>query len=204
MDSKQPVNFYFGGLGESGLITGSASNPGDKTSTAYIILQNDRLHQKVKELETEMNELNAKVQELEDDNESFESKRTSLMGLVKNEGEFNRLSRDLVEIYDNSIGTIPKLKGEFEWNIKFFGTSFMVLEICLILYKFYNYDFFSIFEMLVLNGIIIYVMMKNYKLYCNIIKINDIKYRSDVKKIRDEMKRAMKGNDYLGELIDRL
>jgi len=204
MDPKQPVNFYFGGLAESGLLAGASSTTGDKASTSYLIIQNNDLHQKVRNLEVEINELSTKVQELEDENESFDSKNSSLKGYIKNEGEFNRLAKNLIGHYDKAIGTIPKLDEEIRWNVKYMGAAFVVLQVCLLVYKLYTYDFLASIEMLVMNGIIVYITTEIYKPYCDIVKIRNIRDRSDVQSIRNEMKRAMVGNDYLNQLVDRL
>jgi hypothetical protein len=201
--STQPVNFYFGNLETSGLI-GEVSETSNKTSTNYIILQNDFLHNRVKELEDEVSDLSKQVEELEDDNESLEISKTSLKGYIKNQGEFNRLSKNLVEIYDNSINNISKSKDELEWNLKFFGAAFVMLEIVIILYKIYNLDMYGIVDFMIINGFGFYVITKIYKSYCEIVKIKNIKNTVSVFKIKEDMKEASKGNDYLNDLIDRL
>jgi hypothetical protein len=199
----QPVNFYFGGLESSGLVSGDISD-NSKTSTNYIILQNDHLHTRVKELEDEVRDLTKQVEELEDDNESLETSKTSLKGYVQNQGEFNRLSKKLVEVYDTSINGITKSKDELEWNIKFLGISFIVLELCLFLMKLYYFDIYGIIEMSILNGTGCYIAMKVYKPYSDIVKIKNVRHLQVVVKIKEDMKDASKGNDYLNELIDRL
>jgi regulator of replication initiation timing len=201
MESKQPVNFYFGNnLKESGI----GSDSSDKTSTNYIILQNDFFHERVKELENEITELKSQVEELENDNESLEISKTSLKGYIKNEGEYNRLAKNLVEIYDITLGTIPKIKEEIEWNIKYFGTAFIMLEICMLIYKFYNFDILSIIELIILNGLVSYIILKLYKPYIQLINIKNIKNIQSVHKIKQDMKDASRGNDYLSELIDKI
>jgi hypothetical protein len=202
MDTKQPVNFYFGGLEKSGLINNTDSV--DKTSTNYIIFQNDHLHTRVKDLEDQVSELTVLVSELEDDNESLEQSKTNLKGYVQNQGEYNRLSKNLIEIYDNAIGGLNKHKEELEWNAKYFGIAFIVFEVCLLIYKFYNFDIIGITELIMINGGGGYVLMKTYKPYVEIVKIKNVKYTQSVLKIKEQMKEASKGNDYLSELIDKL
>jgi hypothetical protein len=204
MDPKSSQHFYFGNLPNSGIVNESGSGSQDKTSSSYIILQNDFFHKRNKELETEISELNAKLQELEDETESLETSKTSLKGYIKNEGEYSRLSKNLVEIYDTMIGTIPKHKDEIEWNIKFLGISFIVFEFCLFLYKLYSLNFFGIVELLIINGVISYIGLKIFKPYTEIIKIRNIRHLQSVIKIKEGMKDASRGNDYLTELIDRL
>jgi len=206
MENKQPVNFYFGGLDKSGLVNSSELT--DKTSINYIIFQNDCLHTRVKELENEVRELTNQVSELEDDNESLEISKTNLKGYVKNQGEFNRLSKNLVSVYDTAIGTITKYKDELEWNVKYFGILFLVFEVIVFFYRIYYItniiDIFGLIEMLIINGLAGYVVMKIYKPYCEIIKIKNIKQLQTVVKIKEQMKESSKGNDFLNELIDRL
>ncbi len=202
MDTKQPVNFYFGGLEKSGLINNTESI--DKTSTNYIILQNDHLHKQVKELENSVHELTNQISELEDDNESLETSKTNLKGYVQNQGEYNRLSKILIESYDNAITSINKHKEEFEWNVKFLGSAFIIMEVCLLLYKLYNFDIIGAIEIFIMNGSIGYIVMKIYKPYTELIKIRNIKHVQSIVKIREQLREASKGNDYLTELIDKL
>jgi len=198
MESKQPI-FYFGNLDKSGFIT----EANDKNSTNYIIYQNDYLHKRVKELEDEVHELNSKITDIEEDNESLEISKTSLKGYVQNQGEYNKLSRNLVEIYNNAIGNISKNKEEIEWNIKFLGSGFIILEVSLFLFKLYNFDFFGIIEMLILNGFVWYIILKIQRPYNDIIKIRNIKNIASVIKIKEQLNETSKGNDYLSELIDK-
>lgn len=204
-ESTQPVNFYFGNLKNSGLVSEEIWGiPVDKTSTNYIILQNDFLHGRVKELEEEIHELGIKIDELEDDNISLETSKTSLKGYVQNQGELNKLSKKLVDIYDTSINSITKSKNELEWNLKVFGIVFVALEIILLLYKIFNLDIFGTIEHMITNGAGCYVAINVYKPYCEIVGVRNINSAQNVLKIKHEMKEASKGNDYLNDLIDRL
>jgi hypothetical protein len=198
----QPVNFYFGGLDKAGFV--NPSDSADKKSTNYIIFQNDRLHAMLKKLEDELHELTLKNDELENDNESLETSKTNLKGYVQNQGEYNRLSKKLVDVYETAITGINKYKDELEWNIKYLGLAFILLEIALFIYKLYNFDLFGAIEMFILNGAVAYIVSKVYKPYTEIVKIRNIKYTQTVVKIKEELKETSKGNDYLNDLIDRL
>ena len=197
--SAQPVNFYFGNLEKSGILADEST---DKTSSTYIILQNDYLHTKVKELEEEVREMTEKISELEEDNESLETSKTSLKGYVQNQGEFNRLSKNLVEIYDISFGNITKQKEELEWNLKCMSIVFVVIQFGMILFNIYNFDILAIIELLVIDCWFFQLVKKIYDPYCEIVKLRNIKNLQTVVKIKEEMKNASRGNDYLNELID--
>jgi len=202
MDSKQPVNFYFGGLEKSGIVSASESN--DKSSLSYIIFQNDNLHGRVRELESSVSDLTNQVKELEDDNDSLEVSKTSLKGYVQNQGQYNKYSKNLVEIYDFAISGVGKQKEEFEWNIKFFGMAFIALEMSFFLYRLYNLDIFGIIEITILNCAGGYICMKVYSSYREFINIRNIGNVASVIKIKGMMKDASKGNDYLGDLVDKM
>lgn len=205
--AAQPTaNFYFGGLDKTGLIPPTENT--DKSSTAYIIFQNDRLHARVKELEDQVHELTAEKEELENDNESLETSKTSLKGYVSNQAEYNRLSKQLVEVYDEYINGVNKHKEELEWNVKAFGITFIVFEVCLLLYKLYCFDIFAVVELLILNGCVAFIISKVYKSYCEIVKFKNIKNLQRVVKIKEGMRDASKGIDLLSnvltDLFDRL
>lgn len=206
MDSKQPVNFYFGGLDKSGIIGSTDST--DKTSTNYIIFQNDCLHKRVKELENEISDLNRQNTELEDDNGSLETSKTNLKGYVQNQGEYNKLSKNLVEIYDNAITGFDCHRKHFEQRFKIFCLRIIILQICLLFYRLYSYsiydNIYGILEMIIINYIIIRAIMEARGSYNEFISIKDIKHYQSVTKIKGHMKEASKGNDYLTELIDKL
>ena len=174
----------------------SSEKKSENSTTNYVILQNDYYHTKVRELENEVYNLSKQVENLENDNESLEISRDNLKGYVRNQGEFNRLSKNLVEIYDTSINRFRDLRNEFEWNVKFLGFSFIVLELCLFLIN------FDIIKMLILNAIGCYIAMTMYRSYAKIVEIANVTNNKEVLKIKKEMEEASKGNDYLNKLID--
>lgn len=202
MSKPATANFYFGGLDKSGLIPAAEST--DKTSTAYIIFQNDRLHARVKELEDEVCNLTAEKEELENDNESLETSKTSLKGYVNNQAEYNKLSKQLVDIYDEHIVLLNRHQEELEFHVKVFGGVFVAFEFCLLLYKLYNIDIFGVLELLVLNACVGFIINKVYKSYSEIVRFKNIKNIPRVLKIKEGMKEASKGIDLLNELFDKL
>src|SRR6185503_20078011 len=112
MTTDQPVNFYFGGLKHSGIVNEKDTS---KDSSNYIILQNDHLHRRVHELETELSDLRKDFEELEEENGSLETSKTSLKGYIKNEGEYSRYSKNLVEHYNENLAKVSKIHDQFVW-----------------------------------------------------------------------------------------
>jgi len=202
MTAEQPVNFYFGALKQSGIVNEKDTS---KDSSNYIILQNDHLHRRVHELETELFELRKEFEELEDENGSLEVSKMSLKGYIKNEGEYSRFSKNLVDYYNENLTKITKIHDQFTWKIKLFGSAFLVLELAIFLLRLYYFDLYGTMEIVLLNATFGYIMYQFlYPAYNNLISIKDIQKDIIVLKIRKEMKECEKGNDYLGDLIDKL
>jgi hypothetical protein len=209
---NEPVtNVYFTGLKDNGIVSTDKSNQNNsnKNSTDYIILQNDHLHQKVQELQTELTELKQLNDELESDNGSLETSKTSLKGYIRNEAELNIYSRQLVSIYDTRLSTIPKIEQNLIWDIKRMLPVIGVLELAIIGSQFklslsYKAGFIGILDLLLFNlliGLLLFQIYVHYKEFMNIKYVNR---EPAVCKLKTQMKEASKGNDYLGDLVDIL
>jgi len=195
---KQPVNFYFGSLKDSNVLSETKDKHQD-----YIILQNDFLHKKVEDLQTELFEVRKELEELTEDNESLELSKTSLKGYVQNQGNYSKMSKRLVEHYNQNLSKISKLNDQYVWQAKVFAVSYIVLEICILIMKLYNREYTN-FIMCIMIDCFLYYCIKEYFLigYKNLISIKDVENHHFVMKIKEEMKEAEKGNDFLGDLID--
>ena len=200
--STQPAqNFYFG----AGMSTISGGVDTGKESLNFIILQNDFLHKRVEELQKEFNELQIQKDELEEDNERMEVSKTSLKGYVQNQGEFNKLSKKLVVHYDENLSNLTKINNEFVWNVKLFGSAILILELGMILMYIWLTDTInSMPPLLILHVIALYIFNEFFKFYMKMLDILNIEKHPYVLKIREDMKEARKGNDYLNQLIDNL
>lgn len=200
------TNFYFTGLEKSSIIPTEENI--DKSSTAYIIFQNDSLHKKVKELEDEIHELKMSNNELENDNESLEISKTRLQGYIKNQAEYNKLSEKLTHIYDTSINNINKHNKEIENTVMIYGSAFILSQLFLLVRKLYVEDYINSFiHIAELTNIVIcigYIFIRIYIEYIEIVKIRNIRSSQPVIRIKAEIKDSSKGNDYLNELIDNI
>lgn len=79
-NNATPVNMFFSANGSAQGKTAS-----DKSSEAYIILQNDVLHEKYDTMVKELNEISSEKEDLETDNDRLQKSRICLQGYVKNE-----------------------------------------------------------------------------------------------------------------------
>jgi len=192
VEKNKPVNFYFGnGMKEE-------ISKSENKEYNYIIIQNDFLHRKNEELVMENNNLIKNIEELESENESLEKSKTCLKGYIKNSGEYSALSKKLVNYYNENLIMFKKKNDEFLWDVKVYGAAlisveFIVLVLC-----------FSGFFTIIYTSFLIYFSVYVYTMYNRVIKIKDLDKNGHVLKIKEEMKKAEQGNDYLNDICDML
>ncbi len=210
MDStpnNTPVNKYYFGSDVASVTKPTKDTVGKEAN--YIIIQNDALHSKVETLQARVNELEHTNEELEDENGSLETSKTSLKGYISNMASFNQHSKDLVNIYHQNILKIPKVHKELVWDLKRFGGAYVVFVIGYIFMQFFLATSWtsalkSIIGSLVLLGPVIPIGWQSVVQYKSLIEIKDLSKNAEVTRLRNELRKAMKGNDYLSDLVDRL
>lgn len=192
---QQPIQFYFGK--EVGKIAETFKTGNDR----YIILQNDMLHRKVEKLQEKVNKLQCENEDLNNDNDSLETSKTSLKGYIHNMGAFNQHSRDLVNLYNQKIQNIPKIHN----TIVHYCGIYLVFLISYPLMQIYLSSTWisavkSVVQILILYAPLVYIHIQ----YMELIEIKDLPKDPQVLKLREELKRAKQGNDYLSDLVDIL
>ena len=84
----------------------------------YIILMNDSLQYKNRELESNINDLEAQIEVFEDDNNRMEKGRNYMKGLLKNFVEIHKCYATVTEKKENIICTITQEITKFKRNAK--------------------------------------------------------------------------------------
>ena len=77
--------------------------PKDNSSTAYIIMQNNKLHACVKDLERQLSECENDKRTAEDEVDSLTKSRTCLQGYMKNELEYAENWKTVANIYQSQL-----------------------------------------------------------------------------------------------------
>ena len=93
-------------------------NEKDNPSLEYIVVQNDFLHQKVKDLEEQINELTKEKDQFEEDNERLEKRLVALRGITFNEYEMSKLLEQTMKGYKGTIEEYKKIENFYLRNIK--------------------------------------------------------------------------------------
>lgn len=201
--AEQPVQFYFGKLG-------AQQTPiKDTTGTEYIIIQNDFFHKKIEDMSAEIVSLKQQNEELESDNGSLETSKTSLKGYIKNAVAYNAYAKELAIHYSTGTTKFVKMYEAIAWDLKRFIFALFALQILLIsisLKMTNNYRIlFTIINHLVFDFACVAIgryMYVHYYNECTFIK--NIPTDPKVIKLRQNMKIAKNANDYVGDLFDNL
>lgn len=103
------VNLFFGTRSELADVAKK-----DDASTAYIIFQNDRLHSNVDRLQKRIKDAERDLHRATDDSDRAERSRTCLRGMLHNEIEKGRISRDvnaMLQEHNLYLGEVTKKTG---------------------------------------------------------------------------------------------
>lgn len=162
----------------------------DNSTTEYIILQNNKLHAYVKDLERKLNECETEKKEAEDEVDSLTKSRTCLQGYMKNELEYAENWKKVANIYNTQL----KRYTDIAVTSLFLNLFYIVLlSVCP----------YSIRIKLTLTTM--YITMMTYYCGMNLYNIyyHHTKHHSliDVKK---EITKIEKSNLYIMDLIDNI
>ena len=106
----------------------------DNPSLEYIVIQNDFLHNKVKELESHIYELTQEKEQFEEDNERCEKRLTALRGIAFNECEMSKLLQQVVVGHKNIIEEHKKIQKDYQYAMR---SDYLVVTVFYVL----NYIF---------------------------------------------------------------
>ena len=162
----------------------------DNTSTAYIIMQNRKLHARVKELEQQINDVEVEKNAAEDEVDSLTKSRTCLQGYIKNELEYAENWKTVSNIYNEQLNRY--------------------LDVCL------KYLFLNMFYILLLafcpfkirvklTLTVAYITMMLYYCGINLYSIYNNHTKDDVLvEVKKNIQKIEKSNLYIQDLIDNI
>ncbi len=171
----------------------------------YIILQNDRLHLKVKKLEDENNEKNTELEELNETTDKYDERIRNIKNTLKNiiflKNEYQTLFQDaknkIKENYKNSLflNKIYKMSDPLIYSI-----------LSLTSYYFFKYSFSYILTSLFVKFTFKYFIKNFYNINNKIKDISEnynsfLKFVNSKEKIINDVKKNI---DYVDDYIDNL
>jgi hypothetical protein len=208
MEEQNPVHINI--YKENKESVDSSSNKAE----AYIILMNEELNNKNRELIQQLADLTYEKEQLEEDNEKMEKSTTYQRGLLHNLSELNKLevevSKNEKELNKNLIEENKYLKQKIkdkEYNAKLFvGLVFIVL---LIQSSIQLISFVSLIY-IILSSIGVFILGKfNNSLIFSFNSLEKFEKKRDVitdyiKAKSGEIKKITSSSDFLGDFIDSM
>ena len=171
-------------------------NEKDNPSLEYIVVQNDFLHQKVKDLEEQINELTKEKDQFEEDNERLEKRLVALRGITFNEYEMSKLLEQTMKGYKGTIEEYKKIENFYLRNIigyYFISILYFILSI---------FGFFDPIFLLCLMGITI--IGNSITLLSKIGSKDEIRLPVLCVNKEKEYHSLRKNQDYIGKMIDNM
>jgi len=208
MEEQNPVHINI--YKENKESVDSSSNKAE----AYIILMNEELNNKNRELIQQLSDLTYEKEQLEEDNEKMEKSTTYQRGLLHNLSELNKLevevSKNEKELNKNLIEENKYLKQKIkdkEYNAKLFvGLVFIVL---LIQSSIQLISFVSLIY-IILSSIGVFILGKfNNSLIFSVNSLEKFEKKRDVitdyiKAKSGEIKKITSSSDFIGDFIDSM
>ena len=208
MEEQNPVHINI--YKENKESVDSSSNKAE----AYIILVNEELNNKNRELIQQLEDLSYEKEQLEEDNEKMEKSTTYQRGLLHNLSELNKLEVDVSknekELNKNLMEENKYLKQRIkdtEYNAKLFiGLVFIVL---LIQSSIQLISFVSLIS-IILSSIGVFIIGKfNNSLIFRVNSLEKFEKKRDaitdyIKVKSGDIKKITSSSDFLGDFIDSM
>ena len=165
----------------------------------YIILMNDNLNYKNKELEGHINDLESQIEIFEEDTNSMEKDITYMKGLLKNFYKIHDWYKTITEKQENIITNIEfdfkKFKYKATKHLKYLQTIMIIF--LAIWYEYHKFiDFFPILSMFVL------IAAFQESTLWNLIFVEYIEDKNTISSLMEEINKANSAQDYIHILID--
>jgi hypothetical protein len=188
VDKKTPINVFFSEQGFS-KGTSDTKNKNDNYG-AYIIHQNNELHQKLSDLKKKYNSVVVERDFFEQEVDALTKSKTCLQGYMKNELALTESWKYLSEKYIEGIDQY------------YYAWMFCLVEYIILLALVFTFSNNSNFSKIIM---FMYVPMS---LVYNILKVRknafDFKYNPLIKDAKNNILRIEKANIYVLELIDNI
>ena len=197
MEKKETINIFLNNESDKEKIF---RDP-DLSEKRYIILQNDILHSENRQLSQEIHSLQKRVDELEEENDKYDTSKRYTRGLLKNLVELEKLRKGVAETNKYILlDTVKKFKDKYETEKFYFRILEAIISFCflVILYlKIFDTTYFFLFSIGSLGPIIfVEQMFSNF----NIPSYTD--ENKLIKELENEIKKISDSQDFLNEYID--
>ena len=168
----------------------------------YIIYMNNDLQKDNRLYILKCKELESRIEELEDDNESMEKGRVYIKGLLTNFHEMNKwyksINKHQTQVLNSTRRFVTDYKNNYIWKLRIVQLLFFC--IVLTVYFFLNISYSTII-MFTTPVLVLISFHENY--YCNLVLPSFSTHENSIKDILCQIKKTEASQDYIYEFIDQ-
>lgn len=193
-ETTENVNIYLNTQAKKDDVLSQAT-PQEK----YILLMNDSLQYKNKELESNINDLEAQIEVFEEDNNRMEKGRTYMKGLLKN---FVEIHNWFTTVTDKQKNIITNISSEIN-KFKHMATKHLrYLQTVMILFLAVWYEYHKFIDFFPILTIFAIIAAFQESTLWNLRIPEYVKDKNTISNLMEEIRKANAAQDYIHILID--
>lgn len=193
-ENKETVNIYLHDKDvKEGVLSGAS--PHEK----YIILMNDMLQAENREYVSQIKELEERVEEMEAELGSTETRNNNIKGLLKNFHEMDKWRRELYKhekkILNDTQNSVLSFKDRATRHLR-------VLQAILVLFVGLCFEYFPLFKFLPVLGMVMIIVAFQESTLHNLQLPLFPKEEQRINKLKEDITKTIKAQDYIYEFLD--
>lgn len=165
----------------------------------YIILLNQTLQQQFTDSTLKIKDLEAQIETLEEEVDSYSSRKNYLKSLLKNFHEMHKMNEQLSnlekKIKENNLKFLKEYKIRSKVHLNILWAIFLLI-ICI------TWEFTDNFTTSLMSSVIIGVVSFQRSMWLNLVLPDSKSIQGKIKEITTEKKKILKAQDYIHEFID--
>jgi hypothetical protein len=198
MKEKETVNIYFKNDDVKNDVLKGAS-----AHEKYIIIQNQTLQQEHRDLSFQIKELELKIKEIEDENETYDESKRYIRGLLKNLVELERFREKISDINQTIAENIKDTIQEYmKTQIRLF--RFLQILFTVIFSIVFNFEIFDIFQFCIFLICVMISLGFTELLFYNFVIPKYEHEMKDIEELEVKIKQIHQTEDFLHKYIECL
>jgi hypothetical protein len=194
-EQEECVHIYLRSDGDADSKVIKGASPHER----YIIMMNDSLQKRNEKQISTIKELEAQVAALEEETDSYDSRRNYIKGLLKNFHEMHKWNEEIATLEQ-------KMKKDVQTYVKFYKSRAAwhsrVLHAMFIVIMGLAWEFTDVWDVTMLGSILAVVVAFQYSMLQNLILPTFPVQQGKVKKLTTEKNKVSKAQDYIHEFIE--
>lgn len=192
-ENKEIVNIYLTDKVKDKILTGTS--PYEK----YIICINDKLQLENREYLKKIMKLESAVQDMEEELGQIEKRNFNIKGLLKNFHEMDKWRKEISENEEKMLSSTIKNIHSFKYRAT---RHLRVLEAILIFFTGIYFEYYPLSQFLPVLVMLVIITAFQESTLQNLQLPSCTEEEKIVKKLREEIKKTIKAQDYIHDFLD--